>query len=53
MNYYPEDVGVVGVLPDGDIETFDTYEEYEDEFYDRIFDLNNCFEVEYPEVLTA
>lgn len=49
MTYYPEETGIVGVLPDGDIEPFDSYEEYEDEYYDRTFELENCFEVELPE----
>ncbi len=41
--------GVVGVLPNGDEAEFPNEEEYEDEYYDMLFDMQNCMEIEFPE----
>lgn len=40
---------IVGVLPNGTTQEFDTQEQYEDAYYDMMFELNNEFQIEYPD----
>ena len=50
MELYLDDSGLlVGTLPTGEQEVFTDQEEYEDEYYDSYFELNNCFQIEMPE----
>lgn len=41
--------GEIGVLPNGDTETFETEADYEDAYIDMMFDMQNSFAVEFPE----
>lgn len=38
-----------GHMPDGSLKQFSNEKQYEDEYYDALFKLNNCFFVESPE----
>ena len=49
MGYETVPQGIYGVLPNGDWEVFDSVEAYEDAYYDMEYDLDNCFEIEWPE----
>lgn len=40
---------VYGLMPSGDVERFDSAEAYEDAFTDELYELDNMFEVEWPE----
>lgn len=53
MEFYPDTNGFIGVLPNGDTETFSSQQEYEDRFWDEVFDMNNGFEIEMPEDYAA
>lgn len=41
---------IVGRMPDDTEATFNTEREYEDAYYDKLFEMNNRYEVEWPEV---
>lgn len=38
-----------GRMPDGDMRQFANEEEYEDAFFDELYDMNNEFEIEFAE----
>ncbi len=38
-----------GLMPDGSWKWFLNEKQYEDEYYDTVFELNNCFFTESPE----
>jgi hypothetical protein len=38
-----------GTMPDGEVEQFSSESEYEDAFFDRIYEMNNGFEFDGPE----
>lgn len=40
---------VVGRMPDNTEAVFGSEQEYEDAFYDRMFEMNNSFMAEMPE----
>ena len=40
---------IVALMPNGDTEEFDSVEEFEDAYYDMIYELNNEFEIEWPD----
>lgn len=47
MSYKLENGRVIGVMPNGKKESFGSYSEYEDAYYDQLFELNNGFELDY------
>lgn len=49
IEYEVVDDGILGVLPNGDEELFDSEEEYEDACYDMFYDMQNCDCLEWPE----
>ena len=53
MDFYPENGVFIGVLPNGDTETFTSQQEYEDRFWDDVFEASNGFEIEMPEDYVA
>lgn len=54
MEFFPEDnCPVMGTLPNGDSRWFDSEKEYEDEFWDMVFEMSNGFELEMPEDFVA
>lgn len=38
-----------GTMPDGEVEQFSSESEYEDAFFDRIYEMNNDFDFDEPE----
>lgn len=38
-----------GTMPDGEVEQFSSESEYEDAFFDRIYEMNNDFDFDGPE----
>ena len=44
-----QDGTVDGVLPNGEIETFDSMQDYEDAYWDMYCLMNNEFELDIPE----
>lgn len=53
MEFYPETGQVLGTLPDGTTEFFNSQKDYEDAFWDMVFEMENSFDVEYPEDFVA
>lgn len=49
MSYEVENGSIVGVLPDGTVKSYASLNDYEDEFVDMMFELNNGFQIELPE----
>lgn len=49
MHYEFTQNGVIGLLPIGGAVVFPTVKDYEDAYYDQLYDLNNQFYREYPE----